>query len=62
MQTSKDELSTLKMGTAGEYFVVADLLRQNVEVFRPVVDEVNTDLIAYTNNSFKRIQIKTSRS
>lgn len=59
MHASKDELSTQKLGTAGEYFVVADLLRQNVEVFRPVVDEVNTDLIAFTNNSFKRIQVKT---
>ena len=58
MQNDK-QISTIKMGTSGEHFVIADLLAQDVEVFRPVTDEVNTDLIVFTNNSFKRIQVKT---
>lgn len=61
MQRANDpeNISTLKMGTAGEHFVIADLLSQNVEVFKPITDEVNTDLVVFTNNSFKRIQVKT---
>ena len=52
-------LSTQEMGTSGEHYVIADLLRQGVECFVPVCDSNNTDLIAFSNGSFKRLQIKT---
>lgn len=54
-----NKLNTQERGTSGEHYITADLLRQGVEVFTPVCDTNNTDLIAYTNGSFKRIQIKT---
>lgn len=52
-------LKTQEMGTSGEHYVIADLLRQGVECFVPVCDSNNTDLIAFSNGSFKRLQIKT---
>lgn len=52
-------LSTQEMGTSGEHYVIADLLRQGVECFVPTCDSNNTDLIAFSNGSFKRLQIKT---
>ncbi len=53
------KIDTQQMGMSGEFYVTADLLRQGVEVFKPCCDNNNTDLIAYSNGSFKRIQVKT---
>ena len=53
------KLGTQERGTSGEHFVLADLLSKGVEIFTPACDTNNTDLVAYTNGSFKRIQIKT---
>jgi hypothetical protein len=52
-------LSTMTMGISGEHYIIADLLRQNCEVFTPCTDQVNTDLVVFLNNQFKRIQVKT---
>ena len=59
MQKQKKELSTMTMGISGEHYIIADLLRQDCEVFTPVTDQVNTDLVVFLNNHFKRIQVKT---
>jgi len=53
------KINTQERGTSGEHYIIADLLRQGVEIFAPCCDTNNTDLIAYSNGSFKRIQIKT---
>jgi len=54
-----DNLSTLQKGRCGEFRVISDLLKQNKEVYVPTNDQVNTDLVVFHKNSFKRIQIKT---
>ena len=59
MPRQKPELKTQEMGLSGEHYVIADLMRQGVEVFQPTCDTNNTDLVAFVNGSFKRIQIKT---
>lgn len=59
MQEQRTKLKTQEMGTSGEHYIIADLLRQGIECFIPCCDSNNTDLIAFTNGSFKRIQIKT---
>lgn len=59
MLEQKKELTTQEIGASGENYIIADLLRQGVECFTPTCDVNNTDLIAFSNGSFKRIQIKT---
>tara|TARA_R100001443_G_scaffold35589_8_gene49393 strand:- start:4898 stop:5290 length:393 start_codon:yes stop_codon:yes gene_type:complete len=59
MPKQKKELTTQEIGSMGEHYIIADLTRQQVETFRPTCDVNNTDLIAFSNGSFKRIQIKT---
>lgn len=59
MPKEQVKLNTQERGVSGEHFVMADLLRQGVECFAPVCDTNNTDLVAFSNGSFKRIQIKT---
>jgi len=53
------EVSSNTKGTSGEYYIISDLLRQGVECYSPVSDEVNTDLVVYHRGAFRRIQIKT---
>lgn len=59
MPKQEKALSTMTMGISGEHYIIADLLRQNCEVFTPCTDQVNTDLVVFLNNQFKRIQVKT---
>ena len=59
MSKQDRKIGTQEMGTSGENYIIADLLRQGVECFVPCCDSNNTDLIAFSNGSFKRVQIKT---
>ena len=59
MSKQDRKIGTQEMGTSCENYIIADLLRQGVECFVPCCDSNNTDLIAFSNGSFKRIQIKT---
>ena len=59
MSKQDRKIGTQEMGTSGENYIIADLLRQGVECFVPCCDSNNTDLIAFSNGSFKRTQIKT---
>jgi len=56
---SELSLDTNTKGKIGEYAIISDLLSQNVECFRPTNDNNNTDLVAFSNGTWKRIQIKT---
>ena len=56
---SEMSLDTNTKGKIGEYAIISDLLSQNVECFRPTNDNNNTDLVAFSNGTWKRIQIKT---
>lgn len=56
---SSVSLDTNTVGKCGEYFIISDLLRQGVESFVPTNDNNATDLVAFSNGTWKRIQIKT---
>lgn len=56
---SELQLGTNTIGSIGEYAIISDLLSQGVEVFKTIDDVRNTDLVCYSNGSFKRVQIKT---
>ena len=51
------QLGTNTIGSIGEYAIISDLLSQGVEVFKTIDDVRNTDLVCYSNGSFKRVKI-----
>lgn len=56
---SELQLDTCTIGKQGEFAIISDLLSQNVECWLPANDNKNCDLLAFSNGTYKRIQIKT---
>jgi hypothetical protein len=54
-----NKLTTKRRGRIGEYIVAADAMRQGLDVFLPAVDDNQIDMIAFKNNTYYRIQVKT---
>ena len=52
---------TVHKGTAAEYLVISELLRQGAEVYTPVVD-VGTDAIVKKGDRYLRIQVKSTEA
>jgi len=57
----KDTLSTVRKGKIGENRVVEDILSQsqNFNVFVPIIDDGNIDLIVEKLGKMYRVQVKT---
>lgn len=54
-----DKLSTKKVGTIGELSVQSEILNQGFNVYIPVCDDDQVDLVVETELGFKRVQVKT---
>lgn len=52
--------SKKRIGTVGEYAVIKKFIECGIDVFVPVCDDNKTDLLAFFNGKYQRIQVKTS--
>lgn len=51
---------TKQIGTIGEQVVVAEFLKNNINVLLPIGDNLPYDMLIEINGSFKKIQVKTT--
>lgn len=51
---------TKQIGTIGEQVVVAEFLKNNINVLLPIGDNLPYDMLIEINGNFKKIQVKTT--
>ena len=52
------KLSTIRIGAVGESLVIANMLKKNMDVYRPCVDDKTIDLLVLINKKPITIQVK----
>jgi len=56
--SKKLKLTTTRKGYLGELLVIEELLKRNLMVYRPVVDDFHIDLLVEQDKKITKIQVK----
>ena len=56
--TLKKKISTTRKGYIGQQIVIDFLLKKNLRVYEPVVDDFGVDLLVEKNEKFISVQVK----
>jgi hypothetical protein len=52
-------LSSVRKGFLGEQRVITDLIKKDLSVFMPVVDDIGVDMVVDTSINIYKVQVKT---
>ena len=55
----REDLTTVRKGIIGENRVIEDLLNQDLNVYVPVCDDANVDMLVECHGKLHRVQVKT---
>ena len=55
----REDLTTVRKGIIGENRVIEDLLNQDLNVYVPVCDDANVDMLVESHGKLHRVQGKT---
>ena len=56
-----DKLNSCNVGAISELIVCSDLLKQGYETYRAVSQASNGDIVAFKDEKFRRIEVRTGR-
>lgn len=59
---SREELTTQKLGTFGEYYAKMELASYGMSIYTSEVDDHGIDFVAETQKSFLKFQVKSIRT